>query len=130
MRTGRPRVYGPSPWPDCGTPAALRRHYGRGEKPCADCGRRREAQCGTPGGQRRHYRNGEKPCQACRLAANRVQGERKGWDGNALTEDPRPVMNGLPDTPGYRWRARRYPWAVRVLAASEARYGKPDEEAA
>jgi hypothetical protein len=123
-------VYGPSPWPDCGTDTARNRHYSRGEKLCPECGPGpRVAVCGTPGGQRRHYRNGERPCQACRLAANRVQGERKGWAGNSLVEDPRPVRNGIPEV-AYEWRARRYPWAVRVLARAEAVWGRPDDEEA
>lgn len=37
--------------------------------------------CGTPAAFRRHYRNGQKPCQACREAFNlyqqRVTDERR-----------------------------------------------------
>jgi hypothetical protein len=33
--------------------------------------------------------------------------------------------NGLPATPGYVYRGRRYPWAERVLAAAGARHGSP-----
>lgn len=36
----------------------------------------------------------------------------------------RPVRNGLPAVP-YRWRARRYPLAVRALGRAEAVHGRP-----
>jgi hypothetical protein len=35
------------------------------------------------------------------------------------------ARNGLPETPGYVYRGRRYPWAEAVLAAAEAIHGAP-----
>lgn len=71
----------------CGTPAAARRHYLRGEKPCEAClkaqreywkawhsvkspsqrppGRPRSATCGTSGGYHAHKRYGEVACWPC-----------------------------------------------------------------
>jgi hypothetical protein len=52
--------------------------------------------CGTPAACRRHYRRGEKPCDAC-LAANRRQhAERHGHLAEAQTLDLREIRNGLP----------------------------------
>jgi hypothetical protein len=36
-----------------------------------------------------------------------------------------PARIGAPRIVAYEYRARTYPWAVRALAASEARYGRP-----
>jgi hypothetical protein len=80
---------GPSPWPDCGTLTAARRH------------------------NRRH----EPACHDCRQAEARNHAERSGTDGDgAQTGDFRAVRNGLPMIPGYAWHARTYPWARRVWA--------------
>jgi hypothetical protein len=79
--------------------------------------------CGTLAAARRHYRHGEKPCPAC-LAANARA--KAGGSGQALTATPDygGRRNGLPLVP-YRYQARRYPWAQRVLATAEARFGTP-----
>jgi len=37
----------------------------------------------------------------------------------------RPVRNGLPVVPPYRYRAPRPAWAVRAVAASIAEHGEP-----
>lgn len=36
-----------------------------------------------------------------------------------------PAGNNVPVVPLYSYRARRYPWAQRVLAAAEAEHGPP-----
>lgn len=37
-----------------------------------------------------------------------------------------PAGNNVPAVPLYQYRARRYPWAQRVLAAAEAEHGEPE----
>ena len=101
---------GPQPMKPCGTFAAYTRHLRRHEKPCTDC-RKANAR------------------RTADRARNRVESPPRG-DYHAHFFDFREMRNDLPDTPGYRWRARRYPWAVAVLERSEATYGRPDEEEA
>jgi hypothetical protein len=56
--------------------------------------------CGTPAAARRHYRRGEKPCPPCAAAARTAQAVRNGSDpwrpGPDETPDYRPVRNGIP----------------------------------
>lgn len=86
--------------------------------------------CGTDAAYKRHQRHGEKPCTECTEANRRRVADAQGFNALYGSND-RPVLpNGLPEVPFYRYRARTYPWAKRVLAWSEARYGKPDEEEA
>lgn len=86
--------------------------------------------CGTTAAYRRHLRAGEKPCDACRKAAYRAETSRRRPYAQApeLFRGKTPIVID-PAVP-YRYRARRYAWAVRVLAASEAKYGRPDDEVA
>ena len=78
------------------------------------------APCGTLAAYRRHRRHGEQACGPCLAAAREAKaGDRAG----IMIADLRPVRNGLPDVPFYTWRARRYPWAERVLAHAQAVYG-------
>jgi hypothetical protein len=42
-----------------------------------------------------------------------------------ISPPPRAARNGLPESPAYEWRGRRYPWALAVLAAAEAVHGPP-----
>lgn len=81
--------------------------------------------CGTTAAYRRHKRNGEKPCDACRRAAVQRESERM----RALRKRvPFKLSEGRGPIAPYRYRAQRYPWAIRVLAASEAKYGKPSDD--
>jgi hypothetical protein len=59
--------------------------------------------CGTPAGARRHYRRGEKPCAACLAAQRGDQARRRGHEAGAQTPDPREIRNGIPWRP-YRYR--------------------------
>ena len=89
------RGHGPSPWTDCGTPAACRRHYRRGEKPCTDC-----------------------------LAANRRTNADKHISpqgGGTLAPDPRPIRNNLPDFVPYRWHGKPPPVARLIEAPEDAK---------
>lgn len=36
------------------------------------------------------------------------------------------MASGLAEVPRYQWRARRYPWALRAIAAAEAVHGEPE----
>ena len=93
------RYSGPGPWPDCGSQTA----------------------------EQRHARYREPLCTSCRQNRARRRADRHGGTGTAAqVQDLRAVRNDLPETPGYRWRARTYPWAQRVIAASEAVHGVPD----
>lgn len=83
--------------------------------------------CGTRAAYQRHRRNGEKPCDACRQAESRAERERTR---RLRKRVPFKLSEGRGPIVPYQYRARRYTWAVRVLAASEAKYGKPSEEAA
>ena len=83
--------------------------------------------CGTVAAYMRHKRHGETPCDDCRRAAVRHESERKR---SLRKRVPFKLTEGRGPIAPYHYRARRYTWAVRVLAASEARYGKPDEEEA
>ena len=85
--------------------------------------------CGTPAAAKRHQRRGEKPCDDCRAAQRAETADRKGWEAGAKTPDTRELRNGLQIVP-YQWRARRYTWAVRVLARAEAAWGRPEDEEA
>ena len=85
--------------------------------------------CGTPAAARRHQRRGEPVCFACLEAARLDKALRTGVTRTIQRPDPRPVRNNLPDTPGYQWRARRYPWAEQILARAEAEHGRPANEA-
>lgn len=82
------------------------------------------APCGTEAAARRHRRRRETVCVACTLAAAQAKA-RRGGSGRLLI-DPRALRNGVPETPGYTWRARTYPWAQQALAAAEATHGAPD----
>ena len=66
---------GPAPWLDCGTPAAARRHYRRGDKPLIDY------------------------CQTCAQAARLHWAERQGTAAGNLSPDRREIRNGLPFVP-------------------------------
>jgi len=82
--------------------------------------------CGTLAAYRRHYRRGEPPCDACRIAHNRDAADRDGRpQAPVRTPDRRAVRNAMPLIPRYSWQARAYPWAQRVLAAAEAVHGPP-----
>jgi hypothetical protein len=84
---------------------------------------------GTLAAYQRHRRRGERQCYACLQANARARVDQQGgtYIGPSIP-DPRPVTNGLPPTAAYRWRERRYPWAQRVLADAEARYGTPEDD--
>ncbi|ABD94182.1 transcriptional factor WhiB-like [Streptomyces phage mu1/6] len=74
-----PKAYFDTTYPDCGSPAAAKRHRRKGADPCPAC-RAAEAKyhrerkhrqpptCGTRPGYQRHRRRGETPCEACRIA--------------------------------------------------------------
>ena len=83
--------------------------------------------CGTTAAYRRHVRHGEKPCDDCRRAAVQRESERMR---SLRQRVPFKLSEGLGPIAPYRYRARKYPWAIRVLRNSEALYGKPEEEAA
>jgi hypothetical protein len=62
------------------------------------------------------------------MEVSRLPGARPGSmepasDGGA--QQFRPYRNGLPVTPGYAWRRRKYPWAERAIEMAEAKYGPP-----
>jgi hypothetical protein len=84
----------------CGTPAAARRHYLRGERPCDPCRDAERARwnksalnrrgkkkfpakpfttdkCGTNAGHQRHVVYGITPCDACMIAHRAYQQERR-----------------------------------------------------
>lgn len=61
----------------CGTPAAARRHYRRGEKPCPACLEasrggplkpKKTAECGTRSGYVAHRKRNEDACPSCKAA--------------------------------------------------------------
>lgn len=81
------------------------------------------APCGTIAALRRHQRYGEPACKQC-LAAGRIARTPAAGEQSI---DGRPVRNGIPEAPRYRYRARAYPWAQRVLAAAEAVHGVPHD---
>lgn len=85
--------------------------------------------CGTIAALRRHQRHGQAACQDCLAAGRRARADRARAAGavelRSLGIDTRPIRNGIPETPGYAWRTRAYPWAIRVLAAAEAEHGTP-----
>lgn len=83
--------------------------------------------CGTAAAARRHWRRGEKPCDECLQAARREKADKMGHDPGGQSISRRALRNGLPITPGYSYQARTYPWAQRVLAAAEAVYGTPED---
>lgn len=72
-QAAKPSRRDPAP---CGTPAAYRRHFRRGEIPCAECSRanaerrarRKPAECGTNAGHRKHVREKTEICAPCRQA--------------------------------------------------------------
>lgn len=80
---------------------------------------------GTPAAARRHWRKKEPLCAECLAAARRARSVNAGEQ----SEDLREKRNNLPDTPRYRYRARRYPLAERALALAEAVHGRPPNEA-
>ncbi|AHB31649.1 transcriptional regulator WhiB-like [Arthrobacter phage vB_ArS-ArV2] len=84
----------------CGTPAAARRHYLRGEKPCRLCRdaersrtnkaglKRRQTnesfqksftpeKCGTNSGHQRHIYYGNTPCEECKVAHRAYQRKQR-----------------------------------------------------
>ena len=91
----------------------------------------RLAPCGTASAARRHYRHKE-PLDAACIEANRADVARRAGRDPATIGSASPhlsaVRNGLPIV-AYDYRARRYPWAERVLAAADAAYGSPEEMA-
>lgn len=87
------------------------------------------APCGTEAAARRHQRRKEPLDHACEVAQRDARRQRHAWQGSVgYDPDMRPVRNGIPDVP-YAYRARRYPWAERLLARAEAVYGRPANEA-
>ena len=72
------------------------------------------APCGTPAAARRHWRRGEKPCDACRLASRRYTAEQHGSDPWAFQRhgraepDRREIRNGLPEFVPYVYRGLGY----------------------
>ncbi len=56
-----------------------------------------QAPHGTPAAARRHWRHGEKPCEPCRLAENRRRTSPGAL--RVMAEDPRPVRNNIPEVP-------------------------------
>ena len=82
--------------------------------------------CGTRAAYKRHHRNGEPPCAECREAE--AAARRPGREPRFRLPVKPPVVRD-PVVP-YRYRARTYPWAVRVLERSEAVHGSPEEDAA
>ena len=77
--------------------------------------------CGTLPAYTRHLLAGEEPCGRCRNAEYRAAMRRSTGPAPRASEIRDPAVP-------YRWRARRYGWAVRVLAASEAKWGKPGDD--
>lgn len=52
-----------------------------------------------------------------------------GATGPTLAPPARDVpRNGLPEVPGYAYRARAYPWAVLALRRAESIYGRPADD--
>lgn len=89
---------GPSPWPDCGTLRAARRHN----------------------------RRKEPTCTACTQAEARSHADRSGTRGdNIAVVDLRPVRNGLPEPARYVYRAPRPPWVQAILARTGMRHQMP-----
>jgi hypothetical protein len=72
-----------------------------------------------------------RPLDAACIEANRADVARRAGRGQdhvgRLSAPLSAVRNGLPIV-AYDYRARRYPWAERALAAAEAVYGTPDDE--
>lgn len=97
------------------------------------------APCGTAAAAKRRQRHGEPVDYACKVAASYYyaanKARQRGEPAPDFTEvatripDTRAPRNGLPFTPGYVWRARRYPWAERAIARAEAIHGQPEEAA-
>jgi hypothetical protein len=81
--------------------------------------------CGTPAAYRRHFRRGERPCEACIIAESERRGYALPAGRSPDRSDPC-ARNGLAIV-AYHWRANTYPWAQRALAAAEAAYGTPDD---
>ena len=93
-------------------------------KPAADS---ELAPHGTPAAARRHYRRGEKPCEPCRGAANRDRRpDSDPWAQNE-PEVRGAIRNGVPVTP-YEYRARSYSWAEANIRRAEAIYGRPEPD--
>jgi hypothetical protein len=90
-------------------------------------GPRPTAPHGTPAAARRHWRHGEKPCEPCRVAANRYRAVREGRPDDPYEElQPAPraaIRNALPIVP-YVYQARQYTWAAEQKAA----YGAPEKD--
>jgi hypothetical protein len=89
---------------------------------------------GTPAAARRHYRHGEKPCTACLDAGRRDKSERAGADpyAPAAQYTPREPARKQPPTIAYRYGASRdnprYSWAVANIRKAEAIYGTPEAD--
>ena len=89
------------------------------------------APCGTEAAARRHYRRGERVDEACRAAASRASAERRGADPYAQQSRPEArgaARNGLPEV-AYTYGAPRPSWAIENIRRAEAIYGKPPAEA-
>jgi hypothetical protein len=85
--------------------------------------------CGTPAAYRRHYRRGELPCPACRGAdARRKPGSR---GAGAVPADDGPARNGLPIVPyayrarTYPWAQRALAAAEAAHGAPETEDDRP-----
>jgi hypothetical protein len=83
--------------------------------------------CGTLAAYTRHRYNGEEPCDDCKAAETRRTRQRRGCRTPVMPPKEHEIRD--PVVP-YRYRARRYPWAVRVLDRAEAVWGRPDDEEA
>jgi hypothetical protein len=89
---------------------------------------------GTPAAARRHYRHGEKPCPDCMAAGRRDRGERSGADPYAAGSQytPREPARKQPPTIAYRYGASakdpRYSWAIKNIRKAEAIYGTPEAD--
>ena len=65
------------------------------------------APCGTPAAARRHYRRGEPLDYACLQANANAKSDDPWVTGPNAQPDPRPVRNGIPWKP-YVYRGRGY----------------------
>jgi hypothetical protein len=83
--------------------------------------------CGTPAAARRHRWHGQPLCDDCRAVENERRNRRRRK--TRATDPPKEHEIRDPLVP-YRYRARTYPWAVRVLDRAEAVWGRPDDEEA
>ena len=85
--------------------------------------------CGTRAAYQRHVRHGEPACAPCRAAESRGSRQRRAPTLLDPFTEVRAREIRDPVVP-YQWRARRYTWAVEVLARAEAAWGRPEDEEA